>query len=175
MLLITVPPQLTSSKLYTVFVSSFSHWPFNLYNNVLKFFNSTIFLQLICFLMPKVKLQPPRTRLDHISVVIINRQWMPTYLTDGLNSKTFRPSALDVFVWENMKNVLCAEKIRELRQLLALIYSAEAITHVIPNVFHRTWRKIWYCFYVSMNHVNLRSEPELLNIAEQPHDYMSQN
>jgi hypothetical protein len=39
-----------------------------------------------------------------------------------------------------MKKVLYAEKIRELRQLLALIYSAAAI--IIPNVFHRTWRKI---------------------------------
>jgi len=94
---------------------------------------------------------------------------MPAYLSDGLDSKTFTSSALDVFVWEYKKNVLYAKKIRELRQLLALIYSAA--TTIIPNVFHRTWRKIGYCFYVSMSHVHLRSESELLNIAQQRHDY----
>jgi len=91
---------------------------------------------------------------------------MPTYLTDGLDSKTFRSSALDVFV-------LYAEKIRELRQLLALICSAAAI--IIPNVFCHTWLKILYCFYVSMNHTDAISESELLNIAQQHHDYMPQN
>jgi len=175
LLLITVPqfPQLISFRLYTVFVSSFFHWPFNLYKNSLHFFLILRSFYSWFFFMPKVKLRPPRTKLDPTSVVMINIKWMPTYLTDGLESKTFRSSELDVFVWEYMKNVLCAEKTRELRQLLALIHSAAAI--IIPSVFRRTWRKIWYCFYIRMNHVDVRSESELLNIAQQPHDYIPQN
>lgn len=69
-------------------------------------------------------------------------------------------------MWEYIKYVLYADKILELRQLLSLIYSAAAI--IIANVLRRTLRKIWYCFYVRMNHVDAKSESELLNISQHP-------